>query len=392
MIRKDQAHFQVVARSHPGRVRTNNEDRFAVSAFRVSSLNPTPAVFAVLCDGIGGHRAGEVAAEMAVNLISQRVAESDASQPQTILQTTLTATSQTILEHAQGDAGQKGMGATCVCAWVIGSRLYTASVGDSRLYLLSGHAIHQISTDHTWVQEALELGIITPEQAQGHRNSHIIRRYLGSLNPPQVDFRLRLNDNEAEESTLSNQGLALLPGDMVLLCSDGLTDLVSAAEIQSALRSQPLEAAAQALIDLALQRGGHDNITLVILKNPVAADSKTRPIRKLSLRRWVVGCLGALLVMILAGFLALTAAGLMGVPLPIDLPWLPPAAASTITPPVLPATATFVPPQVQPSPTPTVTPTHTGRPAPNQPGGPSLTPWPTHTLPAVTLMPTNNSH
>jgi serine/threonine protein phosphatase PrpC len=161
---------------------------------------------------------------MAVNLISHQVAESDPSQPLSILQATITAASQAILERAQGDDGQKGMGATCVCAWVIGSRLYTASVGDSRLYLLSGHAIHQISTDHTWVQEALERCIITAEQAHGHRNSHVIRRYLGSPNPPQVDFRLRLIDHETDESALSNQGLLLLPGDMVVLCSDGIVE------------------------------------------------------------------------------------------------------------------------------------------------------------------------
>jgi serine/threonine protein phosphatase PrpC len=320
MIRREQAHLQVVARSHPGLVRSNNEDRFAISAFRLSRTNPTPVVFAVLCDGIGGHRAGEVAAEMAVNLISEKVAESDASQPQEILRTAITDASQNILEHAQSDDGQKGMGATCVCAWVIGSRLYTASVGDSRLYLHHNQTLQQISIDHTWVQEAYEQGILTAEQTRGHINSHAIRRYLGSMTPPQVDFRLHLAEGESEAESLANQGLLLNPGDAVLLCSDGLTDLVSPAEIQSTLHNNPPPAAAQALVDLAMQRGGKDNITVVILKVPVVADMLTRPVRKKTYRWWALGLLIAAILILLAVVLALISVRLLGLALPIHLP------------------------------------------------------------------------
>ena len=328
MIHNEHAHLQVVARSHPGLVRTNNEDRFAVSAFRLSADNATPALFAVLCDGIGGHRAGEVAAEMAVNLVSQYVAKSDASQPLATLQEAITMASQNIFECAQGDAGQQGMGATCACAWVIGNKLFTASVGDSRLYLLHDHVLVQISTDHTWVQEAVDRSIITPEQAQGHRNAHVIRRYLGSLTPPEIDFRLRLNRGESDDQATANQGVSLAAQDMVLLCSDGLTDLVNAAEIQAQLQNQSPEAAVQALIDLVLQRGGYDNTTLVLLKvpDPNQSSRATPGRRKLPLRWVLLGCLGLLLLAVLVILVGLILASLLNIALPfaIQIPHLAP--------------------------------------------------------------------
>jgi len=194
-------------------------------------------------------------------------------------------------------------------------------VGDSRLYLLHGHVLQQVSTDHTWVQEAVERSIITPEQAQGHRNAHVIRRYLGSFNPPEVDFRLRLNKSESGDQALANQGVTLAPNDMVLLCSDGLTDLVNPAEIQAELQNYPPEAAVQALIDLTMQRGGHDNTTLVLLKVPdqILPAGAIPTQRKLPLRWIVVGCLGVLLLAVLAILLGLIFARLLNIPLPFGV-------------------------------------------------------------------------
>ena len=108
------------------------------------------------------------------------------------------------------------MGATCACAWLVGERLYTATVGDSRVYLLRGERIQRVSTDHTWIQEALERGVLRPEQISGHPNAHIIRRYLGSPVAPEVDLRLRVSGEESDEQALANQGTLLLPGDRVL--------------------------------------------------------------------------------------------------------------------------------------------------------------------------------
>lgn len=269
MIRSERAHLHVAALTHPGLSGKNNEDRFAVSAYRLGSNNPTPSLFAIVSDGIGGHRAGEIAAEMAVNTISHTIAQSDGSQPLATLEQAIHAASQAVAAQAQADAGRQGMGATCACTWVIGNRLYTASVGDSRIYLLRDRKFRQITTDHTWIQEAMDKGILDVEQARNHPNIHVIRRYLGSAKSPQVDLRLHLRPGESDAQAEANQGLALHPGDMLLLCTDGLTDLVHNEEISRVMCQRgDLQTVAQSLIDLACVRGGHDNITVILLSVP----------------------------------------------------------------------------------------------------------------------------
>ena len=193
-------------------------------------------LLAVLTDGIGGHRAGEVAAEMATERISQVVAASSGAQPVETLRQAIIQASQEIYTMASGDAARQGMGTTCACAWIIDKRLYTATVGDSRLYLIRKGSIQQLSTDHTWVQEAIEMGSLKPEQVKGHPNQHMIRRYIGSPNPPEVDFRLRLAESgDLLSGSELNQGLTLREGDRLLLTSDGLTDLVNDSEILGGL-------------------------------------------------------------------------------------------------------------------------------------------------------------
>jgi PPM family protein phosphatase len=268
MKRIAQAHLPVVALTHPGMKGKNNEDRYAVSAFQLESHKSVPVLLALLCDGIGGHRAGEVAAEMAVNRISQRIAESDGSHPIHTLEDAVQEASQEIYTRAQANPGQRGMGSTLACVWIIGKRMFTATIGDSRIYLLRQGLIQQLSIDHTWIQEALMNGLITPEQVKGHPNAHVIRRYLGSPTPPHVDFRLRLTGLEDDIHAEANQGTLLQPGDFLILCTDGLSDLVEGREIQAAYLEQPMDAAGQALVDLANERGGHDNITLISIAVP----------------------------------------------------------------------------------------------------------------------------
>ena len=266
MRQTEQAHLPIAAQTHAGMSGKNNEDSFAVSAYQLETGQNQPVLLGVLSDGIGGHRAGEVASEMAVNCISQNVAESDGSQILETIRLAVQEASQEIFHTAQQNDERQGMGATCAVACVVGNRLYTATVGDSRIYLMRGQNIRQISIDHTWIQEALEAGIMTPDQVSGHPNAHVIRRYLGSPNLPEVDLRLFLKEGETNEDALSNQGLPLLNQDRVLLCSDGLSDLVTAGEILEVCHSYPLEQVPQALIDLANARGGHDNITVIVLE------------------------------------------------------------------------------------------------------------------------------
>ena len=287
MIRTQRAHLHVAALSHAGMSGKNNEDRFAVLSHHLSADDPTPSLFAVLSDGIGGHRAGEVAAELAVDHISHVVSESNGHDPLRIMEEAIHSASEAIAHHSASDDERHGMGATCACAWVIGEKLHIAFVGDSRIYLVRDNQIHQLTTDHTWVQEAIEKKILQPEDARDHPNVHVIRRYLGSLKLPEVDFRLKLSETDNAVQAQKNQGMALQPDDIVLLCSDGLTDMVWADEIQKILvEAESPKVAVQQLVAQANERGGHDNITVIVMTVP-----KPRPPedKKKGVWGWLMG-------------------------------------------------------------------------------------------------------
>lgn len=363
MIRIDRAHLNVVAQSHAGMTGKNNEDRYAITSFQLSEEDPTPVLFAVVADGIGGHNAGEVAAELAVDHISQYIAESDARRPTKTLERAIHEASEAIADHAASTTEQKGMGATCACLWVIGNKLYTATVGDSRIYLLREGRIQQLTTDHTWVQEAVEKNILTPQEAREHPNVHVIRRYLGSPDPPEVDFRLRLYDSEADALAEGNQGTEIRPGDTFLICSDGLTDLVWNDEIAELIRSKTNpKTAAQQLIETANQRGGHDNITVILINVP--RDLKMVAPKKTNWRAWLIG--GGITLLLFLAFGSVLAVNLLRTTV-LATPTLTPTSSSVPT-----ATLSLTP-SISPTPTVSLTPTLT-------PPGPTYTPWPTNTV------------
>ena len=265
MIRVTRAHLNVEAQSHPGMTGKNNEDRYAVASFVLDQRNRVPVLFAVLADGIGGHRAGEVAAELAVNHMMQAVAHSDGRHIKSTIKEAVHEASDAIAAHAEVNENLKGMGATCATAWIVGDKLHTAYVGDSRVYLIRSGRIQQLTVDHSWVQEAIDKGILTPEGARQHPNVHVIRRYLGSPTPPEPDFRLKLFNDEGDQHAENNQGLQLLPNDILLLCSDGLTDCVDDTTIAATLGlALPSSETCQRLLQLALDAGGRDNITAIV--------------------------------------------------------------------------------------------------------------------------------
>lgn len=412
MIRVEQSHLPVAALSHPGMAGKKNEDRYAVSAYHLDVKNATPALVAVLSDGIGGHRAGEVAAEIAVNQISENLAASDGSLPLASLRESIQAASQGILTYSKQDAQFYGMGATCAVAWIIGRRLYTATVGDSRIYLVRGQNILQLSTDHTWVQEALESGILKPEQVHSHPNAHVIRRFLGSPTPPEVDTRMRLVGGETDTQSEANQGLPLMSGDTLLLCSDGLTDVVAAGDIFATLRALPIERATQTLVDLACSRNATDNITVIAIQIPesfepqqfeethsAAQSRSTRPLAletqpagtpqaspraKARLRKLLIWALGLFLVALLVIGLQISSWLLGGRRLPTPTPRIPSTAITLPFTQSVPGlnttlqTTPFAPTNTQTiRPLPSRTPTQST--LTTQSGAATLTPWPTNT-------------
>jgi len=366
MIPSEQAHLYVAAFTDKGmREGKINEDRYGISSFQFNEDDSTPVLFAIVSDGIGGHLAGEVAAEMVVNHVSQAVAESNGEAPLETIAIAVDAANEAVVQLAEEDTHKQGMGATCVCAWVVDNRLYAGYVGDSRLYLMRGASIQQLSTDHTWIQEALEKGVITPDQAHNHPNVHVIRRYVGSSPAPDVDFRLRTGPEQDEETMLSNQGLQLQSGDTLLLCSDGLTDLVWNDEILEIVRSQKdLKSAAQRLVELANERGGHDNSTVVLIGVPQTGKKSVNK-KKLSLGWMIAGSVGILaLITVGLGFL-----------------WylFQPVVTPTPNPmvPIGQATETVIPTETPIHPTVTLAPSLTPTPRPTI--GPTYTPWPTNT-------------
>jgi protein phosphatase len=361
MIRITRAHLNVDAQTHAGMTGKNNEDRYAVASFVLDKRDRTPVVFAVLADGIGGHRAGEVAAELAVNHMMQVVARSDGRHIRRTIEEAVIEASDAIAAHSESNENLKGMGATCATAWIVGDKLHTAYVGDSRIYLVRGGRIQQLSVDHTWVQEAIERGVLTPEMARQHPNVHVIRRYLGSPTPPDPDFRLKLFNDEGDQHAENNQGLQLQPSDILLLCSDGLTDLVWNDEILEVIRSKPnVKEASRALIELANSRGGHDNITVVLIAVPPNFKLVVR--KNVNWKPWIIG--------IIAGIILVMGAGVV-----FTLGLLDRNGNSTPTPTVTPM------PTLTKTPMSTSTPlsTMTILPTLSLPIAPTYTPWPTNT-------------
>ena len=369
MKRTTRAHLNVEAQSHAGMTGKNNEDRYAVASFVLGSVDKMPVLFAVLADGIGGHKAGEVAAELAVNHIMETVSKSDGHHIQRTVENAVADASNAIAARSASGDEFKGMGSTCATAWIIGDKLHTAYVGDSRIYLMREGRIQQLTVDHTWVQEAIEKGILTLEAARDHPNVHVIRRYLGSPVPPEPDFRMKMFNDETDQHAETNQGLQVLPDDVVLLCSDGLTDLVWNDEILEVVRSKSnLKDAIQTLIELANARGGHDNITIILIAVPSDFKLKTNVKKKVDWLPWILGGVaGFIFLLVAASFLTFSL--------------LRRSANVTLTPTASPPpslTATL-PPQ----PSPTLRLTITVAPDIQAPVLPTYTPWPTNTIVAT---------
>lgn len=362
MIPADRSDLIIATATHAGETGKNNEDRFSVEAYRYSPSQRGAVTVAVVADGIGGHRAGEVAADLAVSAIRQTFLASNSRDQLENIRRALGAANRAIYERAQTNAEQSGMGCTAAIAVIADRKLHIAGVGDSRAYLMRGQKIQQMTTDHTWIADAIRAGVLTPEAAKDHPNRHVVRRYVGYKPEPEVDYGLRLSPTDTPEQAQRNQGFALQPGDAVLLCSDGLTDLVEDAEIHSAVAGNSPQAAVEKLVLLARQRGGHDNITVALMVVPgqAAAPERARRLKPeyIALAGIILGAL-----VIVFGIAGLGAWIYLNRPTPTP-PATPARSRPTESPPaVLPASPTpAAPTNTAPPPTDTSTPTDTPAP------------------------------
>lgn len=266
MKRRKRSDVSVAGMSHPGETRTNNEDRFVTVYYDPPRGVRTPVTLVMVADGIGGHQAGEVASSIAAQIIPQTFDRAEMLDYRSLFTAAFEATSAAIAEHSDANPESQGLGTTCVAALVFDRALYTAAIGDSRIYFMRNGALRQISIDHSWVQEARDKGILSTEEARNHPRRNVLRRYLGAGADATPDFRLRLADDETDEQSVTNQGYPLQPGDRILLCSDGLSDLIDDDSIQSAMQAfaNP-QACAEELVRHAREAGGTDNVTAVIL-------------------------------------------------------------------------------------------------------------------------------
>jgi serine/threonine protein phosphatase PrpC len=241
-----------VARSEIGHARENNEDKFDFYEPDEEPLLAARGSVYLVCDGMGGHNAGQIASELAAKQFLHAYYHLGGTAQEAARHAILQA-HHYIAEMASKIPSRYGMGTTLTALILKQDEGILAHVGDSRCYRLREGVFEQLSRDHTLVARLVEQGIITPEQARYHPQRNVIRQAVGVADP-----------TEPLEPDIET--FALQAGDLYLLCSDGLTDMVDDAEIEAIVREEPPTRAAWRLVDRALANGGRDNVTVVLVQ------------------------------------------------------------------------------------------------------------------------------
>jgi protein phosphatase len=240
--------------SDVGRKREHNEDSLLIDG---------DLGLYIVADGMGGHQGGGTASRLAVETIRDDVRLAHGREPgilagdqameespvRDVLRGAVEKACRSIFQAAQGDPNLQGMGTTVTALLLGGNKAFVAHVGDSRCYLVRQGNIFQVSEDHSLVNEQLKAGAITPEEARTSRFRNIITRSVGFEEQVAVDLL----------------GFEVEPGDRLLICCDGLSNLVEDHEIRDVVAAAPLDQAPQRLVDLANDRGGDDNITVIVV-------------------------------------------------------------------------------------------------------------------------------
>lgn len=229
-----------------GRRRKLNQDYVYTSEMPVGRL---PNIF-IVADGMGGHNAGDYASKYTAETIVKEIAASEEKYPEKILEAAIQTANGLLRKQAKENMDFKGMGTTVVVATCNGSDLLVANVGDSRLYVV-GDKIRQITRDHSLVEEMVRMGGIDRETARNHPDKNIITRAVGADEHVDIDFFK----------------VSLLPGEIVLMCSDGLTNMLEDEEIRMILHGQrDIVEKAEELVKAANRNGGKDNIAVVLIE------------------------------------------------------------------------------------------------------------------------------
>lgn len=239
--------MKVYSATDVGQKRKMNQDYVFVSEDAVGNL---PNLF-VVADGMGGHNAGDFASSHAVEILVDEIRKDADYNPVKVIRHAIETANTEIIEQAQKDEGLRGMGTTMVVSTIVGQYAYVANVGDSRLYVVQGQ-IQQITKDHSLVQEMVRLGEISPEEARNHRDKNIITRALGAEKTVDIDFF----------------DLKLEAGDTILMCSDGLSNMVDDRKMEDIILDSEMELTekGKTLIREANLNGGKDNIAIILVE------------------------------------------------------------------------------------------------------------------------------
>lgn len=244
--RKDSRGMKAFSVTDTGVARIMNQDYCFASN---TSIGHLPNLY-IVADGMGGHKAGEYASRYTVERVVASVSRSRWKDPVRVLREAIRKANEILVVEAQEDVEKQGMGTTIVAATIVENKMYVANVGDSRLYVM-GDKIEQITKDHSLVEIMIQRGVVTPEEAKTHEKKHVITRAVGAMSEIQIDFF----EVDLEEK------------DRVLICSDGLTNMVPDEKIgQIMLSYNELEDIGKALVSEANKNGGQDNITVVIIQ------------------------------------------------------------------------------------------------------------------------------
>ena len=229
-----------------GKKRKLNQDYVYTSE---TPVGPLPNLFLV-ADGMGGHKAGDYASRCAIETIVDYIGRTGDVEPVGILEAAVARANEMVRYKASSDEAYNGMGTTLVAATIEGNRMRVANVGDSRLYVVGSRKINQITRDHSYVEEMVRMGEIRRDQARSHPDKNIITRAVGAEENIAVDFF----------------DVTLQPGDIVLMCSDGLTNMIEDEEIRMILQGKrDLVEKAESLGNAANNNGGKDNIAVVLI-------------------------------------------------------------------------------------------------------------------------------
>jgi PPM family protein phosphatase len=238
--------------SDVGCQRENNEDRYSYWEPESDQEFEHKGRLAIVADGMGGHEGGQEASRIAVEAIEEAYAQAPDSAPQAALLAGFTAAHERIRQIADRDPSLHGMGTTATAIALLRDQLYYAHIGDSRLYLVHGANISRLTHDHSYVGRLVENGILSLREAEAHPQRHILTAALGA--------------GEEISPDVPEHPIGVQPGDVIILCTDGLWGLLTESELQATVAAASPSDACKALVEMAKERGGPDNITVQILR------------------------------------------------------------------------------------------------------------------------------